>query len=214
VDPGLGLIHGIPYTSNGWETLEVIRPTEGGPYPIVVAFPGTFLATTTLHPLAELSARQGAVWFIANYDHGPWDPGNETAGIEDVAATVRFARANAAKYGGDPGRIIVVGHSSGAGMGFTVAMAGDEFTVHRDYAGTSALADGYVGLDPATRPITEHLSEEERVSYALNPTELDRADLNHTWARCRSEKGSSSASSCRTSVLAMRGPAWRRSWGS
>ena len=57
-------------------------------------------------------ARQGLVAVNATYRLAPsavWP-----SGAEDVAALVRWLRANAANYGGDPGRIYLIGHSAGA----------------------------------------------------------------------------------------------------
>ncbi len=58
------------------------------------------------------AVKNGMVGINATYrlapDH-PWP-----AGAEDVSAVVRWARNNAANYGGDPKRIFLAGHSAGA----------------------------------------------------------------------------------------------------
>ena len=47
--------------------------------------------------------------------------------IDDVACAIRFARANTAKYGGDPDHIVLVGHSMGGYVGMMVSVAGNRF---------------------------------------------------------------------------------------
>ena len=62
--------------------------------------------------VATYFARQGMLGVNATYRLAPatqW-PG----AAEDVGALVRWLRANAARFGGDPARIFLVGHSAGA----------------------------------------------------------------------------------------------------
>jgi triacylglycerol lipase len=62
--------------------------------------------------VADFFARNGFIGINANYrlaEHAQW-PG----GGEDVGAAVAWARQNVAQYGGDPKRIFIMGHSSGA----------------------------------------------------------------------------------------------------
>ncbi|WP_051851715.1 alpha/beta hydrolase [Streptomyces sp. NRRL F-5650] len=75
----------------------------------------------------------------AYYDHlaGPWvdagavflscgyrlEPRHTVAdAVEDAALAVRWARANAARYGGDPERITVAGHSAGGHLAAMVTL--------------------------------------------------------------------------------------------
>lgn len=62
--------------------------------------------------VATYFARQGMLGVNATYRLAPatqW-PG----AAEDVGALVRWLRANAARFGGDPNRIFLIGHSAGA----------------------------------------------------------------------------------------------------
>lgn len=58
------------------------------------------------------AAMEGMVGVTINYrlapDH-PWP-----AGAEDLGAAIRWVRANIGRYGGDPARIVLFGHSAGA----------------------------------------------------------------------------------------------------
>lgn len=62
--------------------------------------------------VAAALARRGYVTFVPDYRVYPETryPGF----IEDAAHAVAFARSHAAQYGGDPHRLILVGHSAGA----------------------------------------------------------------------------------------------------
>ncbi len=57
-------------------------------------------------------ARHGVLALLANYRLGPKN--TWPAGAQDVAATVRWAQAHAAEFGGDPKRIVLIGESAGA----------------------------------------------------------------------------------------------------
>ena len=62
--------------------------------------------------VADFFARNGMIGINGNYRLAPdtqW-PG----GAQDVGAAVAWARQNVAQYGGDPERIFIAGHSSGA----------------------------------------------------------------------------------------------------
>ena len=59
-----------------------------------------------------LAARSGLVGVNATYRLVPEHPW--PAGAEDVAAAVRWVRESIADYGGDPARIVLMGHSAGA----------------------------------------------------------------------------------------------------
>jgi acetyl esterase/lipase len=59
------------------------------------------------------AARHGMVGVNVEYRLAPefqWPAGNE-----DMGAAVRFVNDNIASYGGDPGRVFLMGHSAGAG---------------------------------------------------------------------------------------------------
>jgi triacylglycerol lipase len=58
------------------------------------------------------AAAYGLVGVTMNYRLAP--DSTWPSGIEDVAAAVKWLQANAARYGGDPKRIFLWGHSAGA----------------------------------------------------------------------------------------------------
>jgi triacylglycerol lipase len=59
-------------------------------------------------------ARNGFVGVNMNYRLAPANP--FPAAQEDVAAVIRWTKANATRYGGDPNRIVLAGQSAGASL--------------------------------------------------------------------------------------------------
>lgn len=123
--------------------LDVYAPTGPGRWPVVVVVHGLSQRRGTFAPLAETLAANGAVVFNIStiYSVPPIDA------IEDIACAIRFARASASKYGGDPAFISIVGNSSGAAKGSIVAMDGDAYVGDCVVTDGSALPDALVGYE-------------------------------------------------------------------
>jgi hypothetical protein len=68
--------------------------------------------------------------------------------IGDVAAAVRFARATAAKYGGDPENLTLYGYSAGANQAVMGALGGVSASKEALEGAGSALPDALVFYDP------------------------------------------------------------------
>ncbi len=101
--------------------LDVHAPVDRSkPRPVVIFFHGGGLVrgskTTPGSPyygnIANFFAANGIVGINATYRLAPaiqWPEGSR-----DVAAALQWARDNIANFGGDPGRIVLMGHSAGA----------------------------------------------------------------------------------------------------
>lgn len=76
-------------------------------------------------------ARHGMVGINIDYRLAPGNPW--PAGVSDLARAIAWARTNAARYGGDPDRIILWGHSAGANH---VA----DYVAHPEVQGAEAAA--------------------------------------------------------------------------
>ena len=87
-----------------------------------------------VHDLPAYAERHGLLLVSVNYRMAPQVDAGGCA--EDVAAAVAWVRANIARYGGDPARIFVSGHSAGAHLAALIA-------IDRQYLGVH-------GVDPAT----------------------------------------------------------------
>jgi len=94
-------------------------------------------------PVAEKFAQAG--FGVALVSHRLTPPHVWPAHADDVAAAFAWAHAHAAERGGDPRRIFLVGHSSGAQLCLIVA-SDARFLAARDLARSDVA--GVVGLSP------------------------------------------------------------------
>lgn len=149
------------------QRLDVYAPTESGPWPVVVFAHGLIESKESYADLSQAVAEQGVVVFTVNW---PMTLPNVAAGEngvryreshETLACAVRFARAMASDYGGDPARVTLAGFSMGGAHGAYTALVGDdldrlweEFTAVRGgpppqvecvVNGVSAHVDAFVG---------------------------------------------------------------------
>jgi acetyl esterase/lipase len=111
---------------------------------VVVVVHGLFKSRSSLETLSKAIASQGAV--VYNIDAGYGSP-HLTSAFERIACAVRFARDTAADYGGDPGWVSLVGHSSGGEHGAVIALAGDDFAGDCEVTDASALVDALVAYE-------------------------------------------------------------------
>ncbi len=123
--------------------LYIYAPSEPGPWPVVVVVHGYLQGPAQFDNLSRAIAREGAV--VYNIDANFDSP--HLIGITRIACAVRFARATAPDYGGDPSRITLVGNSRGAATGAVVALAGDDFEGECVMSDGSARPDALVGYE-------------------------------------------------------------------
>jgi predicted esterase len=127
--------------------VDIYHPKNAGDWPTVVTIHGRPRTPSDMRELARALAADGAVVFNADYRGvRPVSEGFPES-INDVACAIRYARANTARYGGDPDHIVLVGHSYGGYVGMMVAIAGNRFAGKgagclEDHG--SSLPDGFV----------------------------------------------------------------------
>lgn len=105
--------------------LDVLAPREGEALPTIVLLPGgplEFGFRRYLDLLAAGLARRGAVVFLATYRSSATG-GTESDTLHDVRCSVRYARSVTGEYGGDPERVVLVGHSVGSELVLQAAVA-------------------------------------------------------------------------------------------
>lgn len=133
---------GIAYGTDARQKLDVYVPKATGTQrPVVVFIYGGSWASGTRDGYqfaGRALAAQGFVVIVPDYRLVPQVrfPGF----VEDGAAAVRWAEANAARYGGDGQRIVVMGHSAGAHIAAMLAL--DEQWLGQD----RIAVKGFVGL--------------------------------------------------------------------
>lgn len=164
------------------QRLDVYAPSVPGSWPVVVFVHGYRAVKEGHEKLSRAIAEQGAVVFtiewrirlpvVAKKENGK----GFREMHETVACAIRFARAHAPEYGGDPERVTLVGFSAGAWIGSYLAVLGDDvdqlwetFESHRGgplpqveclAGGSLARVDAFVGIGGAYG-LSESLKEED-----------------------------------------------------
>jgi acetyl esterase/lipase len=150
------------------QRLDVYTPGEAGAWPVVVFLHGYDGHKEYFASVSQAIAEQGAVVFTVDWPTWMADLAARENGkgfremSEVLSCAIRFARATAPDYGGDPSQVTLVGHSYGADTGAWIALAGDnldrsweEFASIRGgpppqfecvVSGVSADVDAFVGI--------------------------------------------------------------------
>lgn len=129
---------GILYGSQPAQRLDVIAPNSPGPHPVLVFIHGGGWHSgrpEDYHFIGRIFARAGYVVVLAGYRLVP--DGIYPHMLQDGAAAVAWTANNIARFGGDPDRVMLMGHSAGA---HTVVMLGLE----RQWLGREGLPDGFI----------------------------------------------------------------------
>ncbi|MGO8993309.1 MAG: alpha/beta hydrolase [Polyangiaceae bacterium] len=123
---GVERIRDVAYDESGQRdhTLDVYRPIRrAGPLPAVLYLHGggfRVLSKDTHWIMSLAFARKGYVVFTINYRLAPAHP--FPAAMEDSSAALLWVKAHAARFGGDPSRIVLAGESAGANLATSLAI--------------------------------------------------------------------------------------------
>ena len=131
-EPSAAKISDLEYGEAGGQKLllDVSVPVGAGPHPVAILVHGGGWSrgdkfrvpsgdSADITPMFAPLTAAGYVWFSINYRHAPshrWP-----ACFEDLQTAIRWVKAHAAEFGGDPSRIVLFGHSAG---GHLVCLAG------------------------------------------------------------------------------------------
>jgi len=152
----------LPYANGPRHGLDLYQPLGySAPTPVVVFFYGGSWRSgerADYRFAAAALAQQGVLVIVPDYRLYP--EVTYPAFLQDAARAVAWTFQNAAHYGGDPGRIYVMGHSAGAYIAAMLAydlrwLAAESQTPER-LAGFIGLAGPYAFLpidDPEIQPI-------------------------------------------------------------
>ena len=149
----LGAPKRVAYGATPHEMLD-IYPTRIGNAPVVVfvhggAWRGSYARDSAYG--AETFVRAGAHFLVLDFINVIESGGDLMPMIEQVRGGVAWAAKNAASFGGDPNRIYITGHSSGAHLGGCVLITDWEkdFGLPRDTVKGATLCSGMYDLKPA-----------------------------------------------------------------
>jgi len=135
---GVRVVLGVPYMSRRAGSLppllDVYAPKQAGLWPLVVMLHGGGVDTLWLSSWAIQVALRGAVVFVPEWSRlldselasisAAEFRASQEGSFGDVAAAIRFARGSGARYGGDPARLTLFGHSAGAMEAASEAFSG------------------------------------------------------------------------------------------
>lgn len=174
---GVTVTRDVSYGADARHRLDVFEPAAKPARPMPVAIyvhgggltggnkdsPGTPGEGIIYGNVGVYFARHGMLGINATYRLVPGI--RFPSGAEDIAGAVRWARANAARHGGDPNAIFLIGHSAGgthvAGYLYSAAAQGAE----------GPQVAGAILLSPAVGPETRGAREETaRAYYGDDPT--------------------------------------------
>ena len=145
-DSGYVLTPDLAFGDQGLK-LDVYTPQQAVHAPVLVFFyGGSWQTGETLDKSAykfvgQALAQQGYVAVIADYRLYPQV--KYPAFLSDCAQAVKWAHDNAATYGGDPGKLVLMGHSAGA---YNAAMLALDPDYLRAAGADRAWVRGMVGL--------------------------------------------------------------------
>lgn len=116
--------HDIAYASGARHTLDIYLPNEGsGPFPVIIDVYGGGLyfgqkSSHKLEPALQLLAQGYAV---VSPDYSLSTQGRFPVQVSELKAAIRFVRGNAERYHLAPGKIALMGESSGAHLAVLTA---------------------------------------------------------------------------------------------
>lgn len=134
----------VAYGEHAKQTLDLYLPAARGFPTVVFVYGGGWHAGSgkSCTPIAERLRAHGYGCALVSHRLAP--PDRWPAMIEDVAAAFAWVHAHVAEFDGDPARLFLVGHSSGAQLAMLLAADGRWLAAHelsaKDVAGVVGLS--------------------------------------------------------------------------
>ena len=162
-------------------SLDVFSPQGASAAPVVVFFYGGYWRSGDRGQyrwVGEALAREGLFAMLPDYRKFP------STGLDgfmaDAASAVAWARAHAAEHGGDPDRIVLMGHSAGAHLAALLATDASWLGAHqikpKDLCGVVGLAGPYDFLPLTGRSLIEIFGTERGEQLRSQPTNFVNGD--------------------------------------
>lgn len=161
----------IPYGSHARNVLDIYAPAAASAAPVLMFLHGGAFVDGQKDRTAEVYSN--VCWYFArhgivgvNLEHRLAPEFKYPSGAQDVAAAVAWARANIERFGGDPGRLFLMGHSAGAahvgcyaydkrfhpaggpGIAGLIVVSGRVRTENRPDNPNARKVEAYLGADP------------------------------------------------------------------
>jgi len=126
-------------------------PDGAGPFPVAILVHGGGWShgdkggsdvpgnSADITPWFDLLNQANFTWFSINYRMAPTH--HWPAPLDDLQTAIRWAKAHAAEYKGDPRRIVLFGHSAGGQMVCLAALVAGDDTRVQAVVGCSPVAD-------------------------------------------------------------------------
>lgn len=125
-DPGVRSVRGLGFGPQPHQKLDVYAPRQGSgqtAVPVAIFFYGGSWDTGRRQDYNWVGQALASRGFLALVpDYGLYPATRYPGFLADGAQAVRWAEQHAAQYGGDPTRIVLVGHSAGAYNAAMVAL--------------------------------------------------------------------------------------------
>jgi acetyl esterase/lipase len=116
---------GLPYGQDARQKLDVYSPAEAGGHPVVIFFYGGSWSAGERARYRFVGAALAARGFVAVLpDYRLYPAVRFPRFIEDGANAVAWTQTHASDFGGDPDRLVLMGHSAGAHMAAFLALNG------------------------------------------------------------------------------------------
>lgn len=165
----------IPYGSHERQKLDIYGPDqqEGAPFPVLVFIHGGGFVMGNKDEYRNIGnyfARQGILTVIPSYRLAPeftWP-----SGAQDVADVIRLTKKEVSAYGGNPDRLVLMGHSAGAAH-VASCLYDSKFTdqSQKDIQGSILMSCPV--LDP------HNVNELEQIYYGNDPSKYHRMSILH-----------------------------------
>ncbi|MEP7060982.1 MAG: alpha/beta hydrolase [Betaproteobacteria bacterium] len=182
---GVAVTRDVSYGEHARRQLDIYASRADAPQPVVIFLHGGAFVDGARNRSAEIYAnvlyyfaRHGVIGVNLEYRLAPDYP--YPAGLEDVALAVAWVRASIRRFGGDPARIFLAGHSAGAAHA-----AGYAYDARRHPPGGSGLAGLIVlgGRVRADNSVQNPNARKVEAYYGDDPARYeDRSPVSHVAA--------------------------------
>ncbi|MDJ0662977.1 MAG: carboxylesterase family protein [Acidimicrobiia bacterium] len=162
--------------------MDVIAPSSGGPWPVVVAFYGGLRTDFRfwMRPMAEAIASRDRVVFVPGFGVTSRIASSDSPLLEqfevlrdEVACALVVAKANAESFGGDPENITVFGYSGGGNTAIMSALAPSTVPANCSETGPVVIPDAVVSVEAdlllGDATWDQFLEEDPEAFYSATP---------------------------------------------